>query len=174
MIKYEYEPGMAFLPDLAGGSCFPQVYCLPLGAGKIEPRVEFTDDIIFAPEKKGLFQLAVLVDKVEKLSQGTLLSSETTFIVHNTLASFQSASTWPVCNGRVVRIATGSEFAADERACGGRPEPLYYDPYRIKKEVHGRRFVILRPDRFVFAACVDKAQLDIAASRILSVLSGES
>ncbi|KAN0120294.1 FAD/NAD(P)-binding domain containing protein [Hyaloscypha variabilis] len=187
MIKYEYEPGMAFLPDLAGGSCFPQVYCLPLEAGKIEPRVEFTDDIIFAPEKKGLFQLAVLVDKVEeletaakalqdveKLSQGILLSSETTFIVHNTLASFGSTSTWPVCNGRVVRIATGSEFAADERVCGGRPEPLYYDPYRIKKEVQGRRFVILRPDRFVFAACVDKAQLDIAASRILSVLSGKS
>jgi hypothetical protein len=187
MIKYEYEPGMAFLPDLGGGSCFPQVYCVSLGVGKIEPRVEFTDDIIFAPEKKGLFQLVVLVDKVEeleaaaeavqhveKLSQSTLLSVEATFIVHDPLATIESSLTWPSCNGRAVRIATGSEFAADERLCGGRPEPLYYDAYRLKKEVRGHRFVILRPDRFVFAACVDTAQLDIAASRILVVLSGKT
>jgi hypothetical protein len=187
MIKYEYKPGMAFLPDLAGGSCFPQVYCYPLAVVKTEGRVQFTDDIIFAPGKKGLFQLVVLVDKVQeletaaealrnvqKLSQDTIISSEATFIVHDALATFQGASMWPSSNGTAVRIATGSEFAADERLCGDRPEPIYYDPSRMKKEAQGRRFIILRPDRFVFSACVDKAELDIAASRIWSVLSGKS
>lgn len=186
MIKYEYEPGMAFLPDLAGGSCFPQVYCFSLEVSKTEGRVEFTDDIIFAPGKKGLFQLVVLVDKVQeleaaaqalrdvqRLSEGVLISSEATFIVHDASAGVESASTWPSCNGRAVRIATGSEFAADERLCGCRPEPIYYDPYRIKKEVRGLSFIILRPDRFVFAACVDKAELDIAAGRISPVLNGK-
>ena len=187
MITYEYKSGMAFLPDLAGGSCFPQVYCSSLEMGKSEARVQFTDDIIFNPGKKGLFQLVVLVDKVQeleaaaqalrnvqRLSQDTLISSEATFIVHDSFARVESTSTWPSCNGRVVRIASGSEFAADERLCGGRPEPIYYDPYRIKKEVRGRSFIILRPDRFVFAACADEAQLEIAASRISSVLMGES
>jgi hypothetical protein len=186
MIEYEYHRGMSFLPDLGGGRCFPQVYCVPLEAGKDNERVAFTDDIIFAPEKKGLFQLVVLLDSVdeirtaaqalhdvEKLSQGAIITSEATFAIHDTLAAIESNLALPSGSGKAVRIATASEFAVDRRVCGGRPAPLYYDEYRMKKEVKGMSFVILRQDRFIFAACADKAQLDKAACRIDDLLCGK-
>jgi hypothetical protein len=186
MIEYEYQQGMSFLPDLGGGRCFPQAYCLSLEPSKDENRVEFTDDIIFAPAKKGLFQLVVLLDRVdqvrtaadalhdvEKLSQGTVITSEATFAVHDTGAAVESSFALPPGSGKVVRVATASEFALDERICGGRPAPLYYDEYRMKKEAKGMSFVILRQDRFIFAACADKAQLDIAACRIDDLLCGK-
>jgi hypothetical protein len=186
MIEYEYQRGMSFLPDLGGGRCFPQVYCVSLKPSKDEKSVAFTDDIIFAPGKKGLFQLVVLLDRVdqirtaakalhdvEKLSQGAIISSETTFAVHDTLAAMESTFALPSGSGKVVRIATASEFALDERICGGRPAPLYYDENRMMKEAKGMPFVILRQDRFIFAACADKAQLDIAACRIDDLLCGK-
>jgi hypothetical protein len=186
MIEYEYQRGMPFLPDLGGGRCFPQVYCVSLEPSKDEKSVTFTDDIIFAPGKKGLFQLVVLLDRmdqittaakalhdVEKLSQGAIISSETTFAVHDTLAAMESTFALPSGSGKVVRIATASEFALDERMCGGRPAPLYYDEYRMLKEAKGMSFVVLRQDRFIFAACADKAQLDIAACRIDDLLCGK-
>jgi len=85
----------------------------------------------------------------------------------------ESTFALPSGSGKVVRIATASEFALDERMCGGRPAPLYYDEYRMLKEAKGMSFVVLRQDRFIFAACADKAQLDIAACRIDDLLCGK-
>lgn len=186
MIKYEYQQGMPFMPDIGGGGCFPQVYCVPLDAEKAKRRVAFTDDVIFAPQKKGLFQLVVLIDHiaelettvqslhdVETLSQQAIRRSETTFVVHDPLSSVTDRCPLPLDSGKVVRIATASEFAQDKLVCEGRPAPLYYDEFRMKKEVDGMTFVILRQDRFVFAACADKRQLDDAARRIDDLLCGE-
>jgi hypothetical protein len=64
-----YEPGMAFLPDLGGGASFPQIYCRPIPqTGKVVSDVIYSDDVIFAPEKRGLFQLVVLVDSIAAIS----------------------------------------------------------------------------------------------------------
>ena len=60
----------------------------------------------------------------------------------------------------VFRLATAEEFAADEIMCKARPAPQYYDMYQLKKDLHGKRFVIVRPDRFVYAACDTAAQLN--------------
>ncbi|PVH71142.1 hypothetical protein DL98DRAFT_597226 [Cadophora sp. DSE1049] len=91
--------------------------------------------------------------------------------VQDPLTTATGVSTAVADGGQVMRIATAEEFAAD-KLCDRRPAPSYYDEYRLKKEVKGRTFIILRQDRFAFAACADKAELDIAAARIEEVLSG--
>jgi 2-polyprenyl-6-methoxyphenol hydroxylase-like FAD-dependent oxidoreductase len=162
MIKYKWEPGkhMAFLPNKKGGGNFPQVYCKQVsssGAGK----VRFTDDVIFASGKKGLFQLVILLRSaldfedacksiagIERASGNFLRGDEATFVVQQTGCLSNNSEQ----NSRLYQLATAEEFSQDETLCGGRPHPQFYDPFRMTKEVEGQSFVILRPDRFVFAA----------------------
>ena len=181
MTRYEYAPGMAFLPLQGGGLCFPQVYCVALQDQDSESkkRVFFTDDIIFAPGKSHLFQLVVLLDLtsevqeaqaaiagISDLCNGEVSEQEATYIVHNITARS------PVTRVQnVVRIATGDEFG--EEHCSGpdpRPWPKYYDPYRIRKDVNGATYILLRPDRFIFAACNSIGDLRHAVSQVSSVL----
>lgn len=194
MVRYKYEPGITFLPDLWGGSCFPQVYCVPNTCEDFDEEtatVTFTDDEIFANHKKGLLQLVVLVENadeisearadladVDRLSGGDLYAGEATFIIQKLSENQKShndkhrASQVTKHHTDVFRIASGSVFAAS-KLCLNRPAPRYYDPYRLKKETRGRKFVILRPDRFVFAACRDREELNRAVEQIASVLQGE-
>ena len=169
MCKYNWEEGkaMAFLPNMLGGGNFPQVYCTRLGS-QGSGSVQFTDDVIFDRGKRGLFQLVVLlrslfdfqdacraVAGVDEGSGGILRADEATFIVQQTnVGSVDKGQ-----DGRLYRLASAEEFAQDESLCGGRPAPRFYDPFRMTKEVKGRRFVILRPDRFVFAAMHDEKDL---------------
>ncbi|KIW16621.1 hypothetical protein PV08_03809 [Exophiala spinifera] len=74
-------------------------------------------------------------------------------------------------NKRVYRIATGDEFAAC-RLCRNRPPPTGYDMLRVRAEVGGRKYVLVRPDRFTFAACRSGAELAGACGRIAGVLFG--
>lgn len=194
MTRYRYERGLAFVGDLsggggggrigAGGLLLPQVYAREFGTGSgSQGKVWFTDDLIFSAEKKGLFQLLVLPDRVEEIELLTrdldktidddisaaslLLASETTVLVQSTT----SASVSPSETGMVItRLATAAEFAADPVLCKNRPPPIGYDPLRIRKEVQGRKYVILRPDRFVFAACGTRAELREAVGMIRPAL----
>lgn len=190
MTKYDYVEGagMPFLPHIGGGSCFPQVYCKALEfahrQGEHRAKVRFTDDVIFAENKKSLFQVVVLLDRMEEVkdaknslhdveskSGGEILGDEATFIIHDFNATFNSTFEYAIsASENLVRIATGEEFAEDPQMCLNRPRPEYYDAYRMKQEVQGAKFVILRPDRFVYAACRYKKELDLAIESIAEVL----
>jgi len=162
MVKYEWQTdsGMVFLPNLGGGINFPQVYCVSLDDP--ESTVRFTDDVIFSAEKKGLFQIVIFLDAVDELSSTQKLldklptisndlvrTSEAVYILRSTQPNSASGLTK---EHKIYRLATGEEFGSDRVLCDSRPKPQLYDPYRISREVKDKRYVVLRPDRFVFAA----------------------
>lgn len=165
MVQYQWlnGQGMAFVPKHGGGGCFPQVYATRLG----DEKVSFTDDIIFGGHKKGLFQLVIIIESlsgldavdatlktVNKAAEGAMFSEEATVFIAGAGAEAQSVEE------RVVyRFATGEEFAMDADLCAGRPEPKGYDRYQMVKAAKGNKFILLRPDRFVFAACSTNEQL---------------
>lgn len=178
MVRYQWQAGMgmAFLHELGGGQNFPQVYAVSLGPAQPPQtgQVLFTDDIIFSPQKQGLFQVVVIVqpgtnprdveadfDGLEEASSGALKDGEATHFLNST-------RTTPLEFKRrdIHRIATAAEFAADPVLCKGRPAPKGYDPYRMSEAVGNKKFVILRPDRFVYAACDTKAELFFAAQTL--------
>jgi hypothetical protein len=162
MIQYHWQKGLPCLDDSCGGVTLPQVYCSPLISSWKTIKVMFTDDVIFEKSKKGMFQLVVLLKHlpdlqatrksvldIDEASKGYLLAEETTFIVQNSVVRDD-----PIDIGNdVFRLATADEFAATESLCKGRPVPKYYDMYQMKKELRGKTFVIVRPDRFVYGAC---------------------
>jgi 2-polyprenyl-6-methoxyphenol hydroxylase-like FAD-dependent oxidoreductase len=177
MTKYRWEAGrgMAFLEDMGGGGNFPQVYCAALDTQTSQ--VHFTDDIIFAPSKECLFQVVAILQSpddlyscrqtlagVDDASEGAVKAEEATIILNTT-----NPTSIPDSKGSIYRLATGEEFAADETLCRGRPKPIGYDPFRMKREVGNRRFIIVRPDRFVFAACQTQEEL-LSASKKLAML----
>ncbi|KAK5107149.1 hypothetical protein LTR62_001674 [Meristemomyces frigidus] len=182
MVCYLWNDDLAFLPT--GGMCFPQVYCrdvMVLNAG-----LRFTDDVIFAPEKKASFQIVVLLDRVDEvedarmnlarldaLSGGLASGDEATFVVHDIAAPSPIDLKLDGLQS-VVRVATGGEFAADEKMCGGRPEPKYYNELRIKRDMQGWKYIILRQDRFVFATCADREGLERAVGEITRILGIDS
>jgi len=183
MSRYRYESGMPFLPDLGGGICLPQVYCALLDSDQNAVQIRFTDDLIFGSDKRGLFHIVVLADQIEEalsaakamiglsqLSHGLLHENEATFIVHDLGAKPLVDMKLDTGQQNIVRVATGEEFAADPMLCKNRPPPKYYDPYRMKHEVRGKKFVIVRPDRFVYAACSNAADLRRAVEELSSSL----
>ena len=99
---------------------------------------------------------------MERLSQEAIKSIEMTFVVYEVRGD---SFLFPLYLGKVVRIATASEFAED-KVCDGRPAPLYYDEYCMKKEGKEMKFVVLRQDRFILVACAYRSQLDDVAHRV--------
>ncbi|KAH9844686.1 putative monooxygenase [Teratosphaeria destructans] len=191
MTRYSYEDGMLFLPNLHGGWQFPQVYCTRVTdvVGDVaKAPIYFTDDVIFDVHKRGLLQLVVIIQHpremdpsrelsaVDAWSDGHVLASEATHIIQKTAMDLGPSPASQGANsiGRdgVVRLASAEEFAASP-LCVGRPEPRYYDPYWIQTAVEGRRYVLLRKDRFVFAACNDLAELKYALQQLQPMLRGE-
>ncbi|KAJ9634125.1 hypothetical protein H2204_006456 [Knufia peltigerae] len=69
---------------------------------------------------------------------------------------------------RVYRVATGEEFEASG-LCDNRPPPVGYDMFRIKTDLEGAKYVLVRPDRFTFAACHSVQELAEACKRIEGV-----
>lgn len=178
MAIYEWLPGtgMAFHPDLGGGRTFPQVYCAAVQQATETKPVKFTDDVIFAPHKTGLFQIVSFLESirdlakaresvrgVNKISKGLVREEETTFILNDANADLQPNS---IGTELVYRLATGEEFVEQKTLCEGRPQPQYYDPYRLAREVGGKALVVLRPDRVVFASCDNGDQLRCALNAI--------
>ncbi|KAJ5593870.1 monooxygenase [Penicillium hispanicum] len=166
--QYTHSPEMPFLPELGGGLCFPQTYCIAVSQ---KGEVQFTDDAIFANKAK-MFQLVVLLndlgevetarDDLKDIHPSSLLSpDEATFFIPRTRCQGDDT----VHPGRsVFRTATGDEFARS-RLCTGRPIPQGYNETLMWQSVGGKRYVILRLDRFVFAAC-RKAELKQAATQL--------
>lgn len=172
MIKYQHAPGLPFLPEMDGGISLPQVYCRHLFGSKTP--VQFTDDVIFSAKKTGLFQILVLIQGVEDLqlahrelseaqsvAQGTISASEVTFLLHRHPGreiQFAEISNFSAEESTYC-IVTAEEFVMDGRLCIGRQQPRYYDEHRLWKEFSGKKYLIVRPDRFVFAACNSERDL---------------
>lgn len=180
LFRYDWQQdnGMAFLRDLGGGQNFPQVYVTPTIALDQRPnigKVFFTDDIIFS-SKSGLFQIIALLspskavrttrddlDGLERSSGGCLRESEATIIFDTTEAS--SAIIGEHYH-QVYRLATAAEFAEEHALSKGRPFPTGYNPHRMFEEVGSDKYVILRPDRHVFAVCSTRSDLLFAANKL--------
>lgn len=190
MTQYRWSDGMAFLPDLAGGRCLPQVFCQPLyeAAKGGESAVLFTDDVIYRPSGSTSFlRLLVLVDDlreaeearselvtldVEGSSSGEIKVDEACYLVTSPSPATQKPhASLEIPEQRLYRIATADEFSASA-LCKNRPHPVGYDMYRIKTELRGRRYLLVRPDRFVFAACRTGKELVNACERIPGALFG--
>lgn len=183
MVRYSHGPGFPFMPEYNGGLCLPQVYCkavfpLPEGVGE----VFFTDDVIFGAHKTGLFQLIVyigdlsqltpareIVSDVEDISRGEITSGDVTFLVEDMADSGDNAGITEHDMTSVFRLATAQEFAASA-LCHERPEPRFYDPYYLGNALDGNKFVIVRPDRFIFAACNTRHDLVIALLKMVAYL----
>ncbi|UNI15993.1 hypothetical protein JDV02_002473 [Purpureocillium takamizusanense] len=176
MTSYKWVDGkdMAFVPALGGGVNFPQVYAKRIvdKETRDEP-VHFTDDLIFAPDKVGMFQLVILLNKIDdqdqilcrgelerlrEMSGGHLREDEVTVFLNSTQSGLGGAIA-----GTVYRLATADEFAQDPVLCANRPYPTGYDAFRMAREVGSRKFVVLRPDRFVFAATNTAVELHAVA-----------
>ena len=189
MTQYAYQPGMPFVPGPAGGKLLPQVYCMPLSPSEklqTKDQVMFTDDAVFAPGKIGLLQLVVLIghvdipipwnelNEVETWSKSLVSAAHATVIVEDSKAGQTGTSLGLQVNERpgisIVRVATAEEFTSS-KLCSNRPEPEYYDELRIGKEVAGARYVVVRKDRFIYAAFKSLVELKSALQNLPSALS---
>lgn len=172
MTRYRHSEGLPFVPEMGGGVLLPQVYAYNFKTEKIC----FTDDLIFSQDKTGLFQLLILpddvaglhgltdaLDDVDEASSNLIRSEEATILIQS-IEPLAESCVLPEQN--VARIATGDEFAADQVLCRNRPPPIGYDEGRLRKEINGKKYVILRHDRFVFAACDSPEELKQAACRL--------
>ncbi|KAJ5391278.1 hypothetical protein N7509_006768 [Penicillium cosmopolitanum] len=176
MVRYNYSEGMPFLQKFKGGLCLPQVYCKSIGSDRNE--IFFTDDVIFSQEKKGLFQLLIIVKSVKEafsaldavsnigeISNGEMDLHETTILVEDAACGTRENAP------HIFRVVTGKEFASSP-LCEKRPSPEFYDPFIIGKHLEGMKFVLLRPDRFIFAACGTKDDLQSAVQSAVSYIKG--
>lgn len=150
-----------------------------------DERVRFTDDAIFGDEKRRLFQLVVLLDVLEdvddavqelagidEITDEICIKEATFFIPRTSLEAVPGKKTGGI-DARLFRTASGAEFEASE-LCLNRPSPRGYDETLMWKEMKGGKFIVLRADRFVFAACRTGEELVRAAERVGTfVESGE-
>ncbi|KFZ13759.1 hypothetical protein V502_06464 [Pseudogymnoascus sp. VKM F-4520 (FW-2644)] len=159
MTKYDWAPGMPFLPQFGGGKSFPQVFCAPIN-GPAPPIPMFTDDAVFNAEKNGCFQIVALVDSLLQLTaameevksitrqirNGIILDTmETTYLVHNQIGSVSDVASAHIDllqdTTACVRILDAEEYSSAGvtrtaiAANFTRPAPLYYDPNRVKKDL---------------------------------------
>lgn len=177
--QYTYLPDMPFMSDLNGGFCFPQTYCTKLsGAGL----VHFTDDVIFAEGKETIFQIVVLLHGVDEFKSARndldgiegndfLSPDDATFFVPRMAISPSANDQKPdLVDTRLYRSANAEEFA-QSNLCQGRPLPYGYNENLMWETMTGKRYVLLRPDKFVFAACSTKAELEQAAQSLVKMFS---
>lgn len=176
---YEHTKGMPFLPEFGGGALFSQAYCIALSSnGAQEPKLKFTDSVIFGDGKKGVFQLVVLMGgdvshlqsvtkDIKSLDQISplLYPSEASFFVRRSDAHIKPADSVGTNNPSLFRTASSEEFDASSLSVG-RPPVRGYREYDMWTGVGEKKYVILRADRFVFAACGSREELERAAVRL--------
>lgn len=177
MTRYKHQPSLPFLGGGYGGMLLPQVYTWDFAS----ERVKFSDDLIFAAGKRGLFQLLLLPASTEDVKDLVVAAKslplndfinaeEATVLIQNERSQSSQLPCLASHGLSMARVATGEEFAAAPDLCRNRPAPKYYDPSRISKEVKGMKFVVVRPDRFVYAACRTSAELIRAVDGLAGVL----
>lgn len=182
LTRYSWAPGMPFLPDYQGGKGFPQVYCVPHDAPAGTKPV-FTDDVIFSKDKQALFQLVVLLPSAKALStataeladfaekyDGELRWNEATFIIDGAGKNVDNIAEQKLSMDNVYRIYYAEEHA--KKSSQGPPYMMRYDGARMRKDVKSK-FVIVRPDRFVFAECNTTQEL-VKASRALDEILSDA
>lgn len=165
---------MPFIPELNDGLNIPQVYCRSM-IGEIH----FTDDIFFKPQDKGLFRMFVYLKhstelqsvrdtlrNVEDWSEGELVGDKIPVIFEE-----MQPGKGAIEDRNVYQLATGEELAWSP-LCDRRPEPIGYDEYLLRDNIKGK-FVIMRPDRYTFAACNGKDELEKAVGFMMHVLRGK-
>ena len=195
MTKYDWSPGLPFLPQFDGGKLLPQVFSAPID-GPAPSSLTFTDDSIFSKEKKGVFQIVVILDSVDQLpaarselagvvppdSVTQLDPSEATFIFHNQRSSISenlAALGSKPQRKNLVRVLGAEEYTAAgvssdaEGSKFARPPPIFYDPNRIRRDLgYEKRYIIVRYDRFVFASCKNIQELQDAVGLIEKTVNG--
>lgn len=155
------------MPEFEGGVCFPQTYCI---RPRHDAEVQFTDDAIFSG-KKAIFQLVALLntlDEMESVSKEMadiatddyLISlDEVTFFVPRVSCERIPAGRLEAINRPLFRTATSDEFSQSS-LCNSRPDPRGYNENLIWDSMGGNRYVVIRFDRFVFATCKSKTELE--------------
>ncbi|KAF2486450.1 monooxygenase [Neohortaea acidophila] len=169
--RYRHEPGFIFRPELGGGVLLPQVYCRRID-GRGSEKVEFTDDLFFSQSNTGLLQWIVLLDTVQELAlaredicaviksnHDLVREDQAVYLVHYIKAVGVAANDL-MQDCIVARIASAAEFEADPVVSKCSPTTRNYDPMQIKKSLRPRaRYLLVRRDRYVYAACVDREEL---------------
>lgn len=180
-VKYGHRPGLPFLPDFNGGICFPQTYCAAVADANCI--VRFTDDVIFAASKKKLFQVVVLLQDTQTLSSVlsdlaevkqdcvSLLSyREATIFASRSCFKGTDDMSFKSMDDRVYHPATAGELGRSN-LCHNRPYPRGYNENLMWQNCTGRPYIILRPDRFVFAMCSTAGELEMAAKELEEMFS---
>jgi hypothetical protein len=162
MIRYQWQECLPFLDRVYGGICLPQVFCVSLFSASKNVEVSFTDDVIFRRDKKGLFQLVVLLSDatdlgairkdltgLDTLSGHYVLPHEVTTIIQAC-----EVDVLPLQVGKdVYRLATLASLPHPTCSAKGDPAPQHYDLYQMRRDLHAKRFAIVRPDVFLYVAC---------------------
>lgn len=181
--KYRYEEGMAFLPNLGGGKVFYQIGCKRVG----DDNVVYTDDVIFAPEKKSMLQLLVLLEGVDDIpralkdldvvvslsNDAKQLVDEATFLIHGGSVAPKSLEGMELPSQVTVAHSANSEEFASSSLLKARSAAVGYTGNEFKEQHGDRKYVIARRDRFIFATCRDKEELRQAVEAMLRVLRCE-
>lgn len=178
MTRYKWDAGYPFLPNCNGGRTLPQVFCLPFYSAPKQPL--FTDDVIFGKDKAALFQLLVLLETpnelrnamadlayLKKVCEGELNVDEATYLIQDSVVSHAKEVIDSDLEG-CFRIIKSDR--SDPGIWGDLPDPQGYDGSRLMREIQGR-YVIVRPDRFVFAVCNSGPKLVDASMALAAMLS---
>jgi hypothetical protein len=173
--RYKYQDGFPFVPELGGGMLAPQVYAMDLRTGKLC----FTDDLIFGSRPPGVLRILVLLNHEEEIAttwqdlaglglktSGRLHEDQATFLVHR-LDSIPLTFDLPA-TVQVARTASGSEYDADDQLRAGAPaHSAQYDANVFRTALGPNvRHVILRHDRFIYAACDSREQLLLVVEQL--------
>lgn len=166
------EKKYPFVEEMGGGKTIPQVLCT-----NDDGQLRFTDDVIFgASGKMGIFRLLVLVDSLQEIeaaaeelrgitsspsrSNGLLSAGEATYLI-------TSSASPPKDKDNVFRIVSKEELDAKKAE-----EMKRYDETIMRRETTGK-YIILRPDRFTFAACLDVTELGVALEELERMFNGK-
>ncbi|KAF2762663.1 FAD/NAD(P)-binding domain-containing protein [Pseudovirgaria hyperparasitica] len=175
----------------------PQIGCVVLGGGGADAggEVRLLDDILFDRAKTGVLQLLVLlpsapllsqfisqiadlIPRIASLSDNTVLGSEAVLLLFpsphthsTTYPSLISLLPTNLKDTTLLRPASLAEYAASA-LLADRPYPAMYNEGRIHEEFPGARYVLVRLDRVVFAACGDEGALEGVLRGVGGVLGG--
>ncbi|PWY75026.1 monooxygenase [Aspergillus heteromorphus CBS 117.55] len=144
LVQYRYSAGMPFMPDLNGGLYLPQVYCRTMERKKIKSLFRL---FVYLESSSELIPVTEALERIDEWSRREFHSNDIPIILETIEMKDQSKTR------SVFQIASAEEFAGSP-LCDSRPKPLDYDPHLLRDKVQGR-YIIVRPDRFIFASCQD-------------------